>query len=117
MSMAVLHDQVELALLGLADVVDVDDVRVVDAVGRARLAQHPGPEVGLAAQVGADELEGHDPVDEDVAGAVDHPHPAFAQSSLEPIPSRDDLPQHRVGRGTRCCGCSLGHAVSLMPPE
>ena len=52
----VLHDEVELALLGLADVVDVDDVRVVDAVGGARLAQHPCSKVRLAAQVGPNEL-------------------------------------------------------------
>ncbi len=49
----VLHHEIELALFGLADVVDVDDVRVIDAVGRARLAEHPRAKVGLAAEVGA----------------------------------------------------------------
>jgi hypothetical protein len=82
----VLHDEVELALLGLADVVDVDDVRVVDAVGGARLAEHPRAEVRLAAQVGADELERDDAVDEHVARSVDDAHradsarPTFAEA-------------------------------------
>jgi hypothetical protein len=38
--------------------VDVHDVRVVDAVGGARLAEHPRTQVRLTAQVGADELQG-----------------------------------------------------------
>jgi hypothetical protein len=37
----VLHHQVKLAVFGFADVVDVDDVGVIDAVGRSRFAQHP----------------------------------------------------------------------------
>ena len=84
----VLHDEIELALLGLADVVDVDDVRVVDAVGRARLAQHPGPQVRLAPQVRADQLHRDDAVDEHVAGAVDDAHAAFADARLEAVAAR-----------------------------
>ena len=91
----VLHDEVELALLGLADVVDVDDVRVVDAVGGARFAQHPGAQVRLAAQVGANELHRDDAVDEDVAGAVDDAHASFADARLEPVAARDDAAEHR----------------------
>ena len=75
----VLHHQVELAVFGLADVVDVDDVRVIDAVGGARFAQHPRAQVGLAAQVGANQLERDDPVDEHVARAIDDAHAAFAE--------------------------------------
>ncbi len=37
----ILHHEIQLAFVGLADVVDVDDVCVVDPVGGARLAQHP----------------------------------------------------------------------------
>jgi len=46
--------------------VDVDDVRVIDAVGGARLAQHPLAQVRLAAEIRANELERHDAIDEDV---------------------------------------------------
>ena len=73
----VLHDEIELALLGLADVVDVDDVGVVDAVGGARLAEHPRAQVRLAAQVGANQLQRDDAVDEHVPGAVDDAHAAL----------------------------------------
>jgi hypothetical protein len=76
----VLHDEIELALFRLADVVDVDDVRVVDAVRGARLAEHPRTEVRLAAQIRANELEGDDAIDEDVARAIDDAHAAFAES-------------------------------------
>jgi hypothetical protein len=99
----VLHDEVELALFRLADVVDVDDVRVVDAVGRARLAQHPRAEVGLAAQVGANELQRDHPVDEDVTGAIDDAHSAFARPSLQTVATRDHTSEHGV--------CGLGRAL------
>ena len=85
----VLHDEIELALFGLADVVDVDDVRVVDAVGGARLAQHPRAEVRLAAQVGANQLERDDAIDEHVARAVDDAHAAFAEARFEAIAPGD----------------------------
>jgi hypothetical protein len=44
----VLHDEVELAIVRLADVVDLHDVRVIDPVCSARFAQHPGAEMRLA---------------------------------------------------------------------
>ena len=109
----VLHDEVELALFGLTDVVDVDDVRVVDAVGGARFAQHPGAQVGLAAQVRADELERDDAVDEHVTGAIDDAHPALADARFQPVPPGDDATQHRVYRLGR-----LGNSVCALhsPP-
>jgi len=50
-------------------------VRVIDAVRGARLAEHPRAEVRLAAQVGANELQRNDSVDEDVTRPVDDAHP------------------------------------------
>ena len=117
----VLHHEVELALLGLADVVDVDDVGVIDAVGGARLAQHPGAEVRLAAQVGPDQLEGDHPIDEDVPGAVHDAHPALAEPRLEAIPAGDDLSDQRVRRPSGCpierfpLRCSMFVVVSSVP--
>ncbi len=92
----VLHDQVELAVLGLADVVDVDDVRVIDAVRRARLAQHPRAQVRLAAEIRPDQLERDDAIDEDVARPVHDPHPALPEAGFEAVTTGDDLPDHRV---------------------
>ena len=115
----VLHDQVELALVGLADVVDVDDVRVVDAVGGARLAQHPRAQVRLAAQIGADQLDRDDAIDEHVAGAVDDAHAAFADARLEPVATGDDLVECQVvalaTAATRLVRRCLNHVYASTP--
>ena len=76
----VLHDEVELAVVRLADVVNVDDVRVVDAVGGASLAQHPRSEVRLAPKIGTDEFDRDDPIDEHVPRAVHDAHATFADA-------------------------------------
>jgi hypothetical protein len=38
----IFHDEIKLAVFRFTDVVDVDDVRVVDAICGARFAEHPG---------------------------------------------------------------------------
>ena len=105
----VLHDEVELALLGLADVVDVDDVGVVDAVGGARLAQHPRAQVGLTPQVGPNQFQRDDAVDEDMARAVDDAHPAFANACLQTIAARDNAAHHGIDWLRRGATLGLGH--------
>jgi hypothetical protein len=92
----VLHDQIELGVFGLADIVDVDDVCVVDSVRRASFTEHPRAKVRLAAQVGPNQFDCHDSIDEHVARAVDDAHTAFADSRLEPVTSRYDLVQGGV---------------------
>ncbi len=92
----VLHHQVELALFGLAHVVDVDDVRVIDPVRRASFAKHPRAQVRLAFEVGPDQLQRHHPIDEHVTGAIDHTHTALAEARLEAISPCDDLSEIRV---------------------
>jgi hypothetical protein len=87
----VLHHQVELAVLRFAHVVDVDDVRVVDAVGRARLPEHPCSKVRFTTQVRANELQRDDAIDEHVARAVDDAHAPFTKQRLETVATRDDL--------------------------
>jgi hypothetical protein len=69
--------------------VDVDDVSVVDAVGGACLTKHPGSEVSLATQIGADEFHRDDAIDEHVPSAVDDAHPALANARLETVTTRD----------------------------
>ena len=78
----VLHHEVQLTVVGLADIVDVDDVGVVDAIGRARFAQHPSAQVRLAAQVGANQLHRDHAIDEHVASAVHDAHAAFANAGF-----------------------------------
>jgi hypothetical protein len=83
----VFHHQVEFALIGLTHVVDLHDVRVIDAVGRARLAQHPGAQMRLTAQVRPYQLERDDAIDQDVPSAVDHAHAAFTEPRFQPVPA------------------------------
>ena len=111
----VLHHQVKLALVRLADIVDIDDVRVVDAVRGLRLAKHPGAQMRLGTEVGTDQLDRDDAVDEHMAGTIDEPHASLAQSRLEAIATRDDLADQRVlrhlllERGTTWSVCANGH--------
>ena len=78
----VLHHQVQLAVIGFADVVNVDDVSVVDAVGSARFAQHPCAEMSFSAQVRSYQFDRNDPIDEDVTGSINDAHPPFADARL-----------------------------------
>src|SRR6185436_8718344 len=109
----VLHDEIELALLRLADVVDVDDVSVVDAVRGARFPEHPGAEMRLAAQVRPDQLDRDDAVDEHVPGAVDDAHPALADARFEAVTPGDYLVQRWVirapARDLRLLGNCVDH--------
>src|SRR5262249_41578065 len=105
----VLHHEIELALFGLADVVDVDDVRVVDAVRRARLAKHPRAKMRLAAQIRANQFQRDDAIDEHVASAIDDAHSAFTRARFESIAPRDDAAEHRIRRLHR-----LGHTLRLL---
>ncbi|MFO0669228.1 MAG: hypothetical protein U0235_06300 [Polyangiaceae bacterium] len=114
----VLHDEIELALFGLADVVDVDDVRVVDPIRGARFAQHPRAKVRFSAQIRADELERDDAIDEDVAGAIDDAHSAFTGSGFEAITTGDDPTKHRVDWfASRRNSLLLIHACSSAPAD
>jgi hypothetical protein len=69
---------------------------VVDAIRRARLAQHPSAQMRLTAQVRADELQGDDALDEDVPGAINDAHTSFTKPGFKAITSCDDLADHRI---------------------
>jgi hypothetical protein len=92
----VLHHEIELSVFRLADVVDVDDVRVIDAIRGARFAQHPRAQVRFATEVGANQLHGDDAIDEHVSRAVDDAHAAFADARLEPVTARNDATERRI---------------------
>ena len=62
----------------LADLVDLDDVRVLQPGDGLGLAAEPLPTLGRQVRPGQDHLEGDGPVQFAVAGAVDHPHAAAA---------------------------------------
>ncbi len=74
-------------VMGLADVVDRQDVRVVDRRGGERLlleAPHP---LRVGGDVGGQELERHGPLQLRVEGAVHLAHPARPEQCLNLIPA------------------------------
>ena len=104
LALHVLHHHVVGARLAgrHADVVDVDDVRVVEGRGGARLAVEPVQQLGIGA--GAQHLEGDRAAQPGVAGAVDLAHAARAQAV-----------DHLVGADA-CSGLEgLVHAAMRLP--
>jgi hypothetical protein len=75
-------------VVALAHVVDDDDVGVVEAAGRLRLAEEPALE-GLGFRGGQpdrDGLDGHDAIDQRVAGLVHHTHRAMGDLTQDLVP-------------------------------
>ena len=107
----VLHHEV-VAAVGLAGVDDADDVVVRELGGDLGLAVEPLDELPIARRVVAQDLDGDDPVDADLAGLEDDPHRALADPAedlvagdLEPGPGRPGgslIPSPRV-RMPGCC--------------
>ncbi len=78
------HGDVQHAI-GLARVVQGDDVGVVERAGGPRLAQEALAELGFARDLGGDDLEGRLAAKADVLSAIDDPHAAAADDLLEEI--------------------------------
>ena len=91
----VLHDD-EGAVLVLADVKDLDDVRVVEPGGEARLAREPLAHLVVAGEVVGEELDGDLAVELQVTGAVDRGHAAVAQPVLELVALAGEVAVHPV---------------------
>ena len=83
-----LHDDEGPAVVGRAEVGDVDDVLVADRAGQPRLLQQPRDEVALGVELLEQHLHGDALADQGVARFVDGPHAAFA-----------DPPHHLVAAG------------------
>src|SRR5690606_4170348 len=81
----VLHHQVQFGIFRLADVVNVDDVRVVDSICGACFSQHPRAKVRFSTQVGPNEFDGDDAIDEHVPSAVDDAHAALTNAGFESV--------------------------------
>ena len=80
----VAHGQVEEPVR-LAGVVDVDDVRVVEAGRQLRLAQEPLPETLVPGQLGRQQLQRHPALQPQLLGQVHDPHPPTADHRLDPV--------------------------------
>ena len=89
----VLHDD-EGAVLLLADVEDLNDVRMVEPGGEAGLAREPLPHLVVAGEVVGEELDGDFAIELQVAGAVDGRHAAVAEPVLELVALTGELALH-----------------------
>jgi hypothetical protein len=78
--------------------VNIDDVSVVDAVCGARFAHHPSAQVRLASQVGPNELQRNDAVDEHVSCSINDAHSALTKQRFQSISTGNDLAEKRVLR-------------------
>ena len=101
-----LHDEVELAAL-FSELVDVADVRMVDACGGPGLAQQTLAQCRVSGGI-PDPLDGHVAVQAVVVGGVHHSHAALAQPPGHtvaadgfrlPRPRRVGAPGHRALAG------------------
>ena len=97
-----LHGHEDLALL-LAEVVDRDDVRVVEAGGRLGLAQEALADLVFGAQACRDGLDGHITVEQGIVAFEDLAHGPLTDLAQYPVLA--DLldlhtPSGHVGRGT-----------------
>ena len=95
----VLHHEVGAAVLGRAEVGDVDDVRVPDARRGARLAPEPLDQVLLARVGRVQDLDRDALADLDVLAGVDGPHAALADLAQDAVAVLDDPPGEVVRPG------------------
>ena len=90
------HDDELPSILGLADLMDGTDVRLVQRGSRSRFLQEPALVEGIATDLGGDELECDGAVEPDVPGPIDHSH-AAAADPLEDLVVRDASADPRIG--------------------
>ena len=93
-----LHDEVELAVLRLAEVDDGDGVRVVQAAGGARLGDEAGRGVLFTDEVGVDDLHGDRTPEVRLLGAVDAPHPPDPDELEDDVAAREGPSDERIVR-------------------
>ncbi len=79
------HGEVEPAVGSLPQLQDGAQVRVVERRGRLGLLDEPGLGLGVARQLGGEELEGHDAREPRVLRLVDHAHAAAPQQLQDPV--------------------------------
>jgi len=85
------HHQV-MSAIDAADVVDAADVRMVQSRDGARLALETGSQIGIAGDLGRQDLDRDRPIEPRVACAVDFTHPARADQ-------RDDVVRAETAAG------------------
>ena len=97
-----LHEQEQLPV-GLAELVDADDVAMRQLGERARLAQEACLELGILAELPRQDLERHDAVQALLARAIDDAHTALPDE-LEDLEVGEVCPHGLGGRRRRDLG-------------
>ncbi len=96
-----LHDEIELAVLGLAEVDDADRVRVIEAARGARLGDEARRRVLLTDEMRVDDLDGDGAPQLRLLGAIHAAHPADADEIENDVAARG-ASDRRADR--RSCG-------------
>ena len=96
-ALQVLHDEVRRAEV-LALVEDVDDVRVGEPGGAARLLDEPVAERGVVGEVGVHHLHGDAALEPQVGGEVDRRHAAAGDARADLVAAVEQPAHHGVGR-------------------
>ena len=98
-----LQDHVKSAVRKLAEIRDVDAVRVVDAPDGKRLALESLGDLVDLADFGVQELQRERPFNRNVLREVDAPHPAGAENPGNAVARIQDIadPRHRRIRSRR----------------
>ena len=76
-----LHHEIDDAVVGVAEVGDVDDVGVADLVDGLGLLEEARHQARIGAQVRAQHLDGHPLADHRMLGEVDGTHATFAENA------------------------------------
>jgi hypothetical protein len=96
----------------LAPVVHRHDVRVAERRGSLRLATEPVPEGRVGAEVGVGDLDGDQPVEHLVVGAVDDGHAAPSDLVEQPVPTTDVHAGPHPAWVGRVAGAGVGNSSS-----
>ena len=75
-----LHHEVDDAVLGVAEIRDVDDVGMADLVDRLGFLEEARNQPRIGAEIRAQHLHRHPLANHGVLGQVDRPHAAFADA-------------------------------------
>ena len=90
--------------IGLAGVVDGDDVRMLDGRPRFGLRDEPRPEVRLRRELGRDDLQRDDAVKLQIQRAIDDAHAAAPREPADAVVDEDvaDGERHGMRHGRDC---------------
>ena len=86
LSLQVLHGEIRLSLV-LAEIVNGNDVSVRQLAGGSRLAEEPFAQLRVLIDRDRNHLDGDDPFEERVAGAIHDPHATLAEFFDDLIPA------------------------------